>query len=211
MVAIMSQSRGPRRDRAPRRKNREAELTKAAADVFWQKGYRAASIQDVADRVGVLKGSLYHYIDSKEDLLFWIIGGLHEEWEEILRLARELDATPIVRIHAFIRLHVEWYLSNVKEVSVLFNDWQNLSGERLRTMRERRRLYERVITEMIEAAQEAGEVPATLNQRYAAKYLLAAMNAVPDWYSPSYDEPPAGIAQHYANLTVAMLGGKLSS
>src|SRR4051812_25001793 len=53
-----------------KKRNREAEVIDAAVEVFFEKGYSAASIQDVADRVGVLKGSLYYYIDSKEDLLF---------------------------------------------------------------------------------------------------------------------------------------------
>ena len=48
-----------------RRPNREADVIDAAIEVFYQRGYAAATIQDVADKVGVLKGSLYYYIDSK--------------------------------------------------------------------------------------------------------------------------------------------------
>jgi DNA-binding transcriptional regulator YbjK len=57
------------------RRNRSDEILQAAIEIFHQKGYAAASIQDVADTVGVLKGSLYHYIDSKEDLLARIFEG----------------------------------------------------------------------------------------------------------------------------------------
>lgn len=52
---------------------RQADVTQAAVEIFWQKGYRVASIQDVADQVGVLKGSLYDYSESKEDLLWRVI------------------------------------------------------------------------------------------------------------------------------------------
>jgi AcrR family transcriptional regulator len=47
--------------------------------VFYAKGYDAASLQDIADRLGMLKGSLYYYIQSKEDLLYDVIKAAHEE------------------------------------------------------------------------------------------------------------------------------------
>jgi TetR/AcrR family transcriptional regulator, cholesterol catabolism regulator len=187
--------------------NRRAEVTQAAVEIFWQKGYRAASIQDVADQVGVLKGSLYYYIESKEDLLWRVIEDVHMEWSEILERAGELDVGPIERIHAFIKLHVEWYLTNFKEVSVFFREWQHLTGERLRTVKARRRRYEQVIRGLMEAAQESGDVSKELDLSYASRYVLAAVNAVPDWYRPSNGNPPMAVAEAYAQMTVGLLTG----
>ena len=47
---------------------RDREVIEAAVKIFWEKGYANASVQDVADALGMLKGSLYYYIDSKERL-----------------------------------------------------------------------------------------------------------------------------------------------
>lgn len=193
--------------RSTKKANRQAEVTQAAIEIFWQKGYRAASIQDVAEKVGVLKGSLYYYIESKEDLLWRIIEDVHEEWSEILQEAGALDAGPIDRIHAFIKLHIEWYLRNMKEVSVFFREWNHLTGERLRTVKERRRRYEQVIRELISAAQEAGDVSSELDLAYASRYVLAAVNAVPDWYRPSSGDSPARVADAYADMTIGLLTG----
>jgi len=79
--------------RGAKRGSRQAEVTQAAVEIFAQKGYRAASIQDVADKVGVLKGSLYYYIDSKEDLLWRIIEDVHKEWAAILQQAGSLNTS----------------------------------------------------------------------------------------------------------------------
>lgn len=195
------------RARTSKKANRQAEVTQAAVEIFWQKGYRAASIQDVAEKVGVLKGSLYYYIQSKEDLLWRVIEDVHEEWSEILKKAGELDADPIERIHAFIKLHIEWYLTNVKEVSVFFREWNHLSGERLKTVRTRRRRYEQVIRDLITEGQATGDISSALDVHYAARYVLAAVNAVPDWYRASSGESATTIAEAYADMTVGMLKG----
>ena len=193
--------------RGGKRTNREADVMQAAIEIFWQKGYRVASIQDVADRVGVLKGSLYYYIETKEDLLWRIIEDVHEQWSEILERASAPDETPLERMHAFIKMHVEWYLKNVREVSVFFREWNQLSGDRLRTVKNRRRRYVQAITGLIEAAQEAGEVSPLLDRQVAARYVLAAVNAVPDWYRPASAGPAAKVAEAYADMTVGLLSG----
>ena len=64
----MTPTKGQATDNRQRR-NRSQDVLEAAVRVFHKKGYASSSIQDIADEVGVLKGSLYHYIDSKEDLL----------------------------------------------------------------------------------------------------------------------------------------------
>src|SRR5579875_524409 len=49
------------------------DIVAAAAKVFRTKGYHAATVQDIADEVGILKGSLYHHLDSKEELLYLVV------------------------------------------------------------------------------------------------------------------------------------------
>jgi TetR/AcrR family transcriptional regulator, cholesterol catabolism regulator len=187
-----------------KRVKRQAEVTAAAVEVFWAKGYPAASIQDVADRVGVLKGSLYYYIDSKEDLLWRAIDEVHQEWSKILGAATALEADPLAQIHAFIKLHVEWYLANVKEITVFFREWQHLSGDRLKTIKQRRREYEKVIRDLITSAQQSGHMAAELDITYTTRYVLAAVNAVPDWYRVSAADSTQ-IAEAYADMTGRLL------
>jgi AcrR family transcriptional regulator len=190
-----------------KRRNRERDVINAAIHVFWRKGYAASSVQDVADAVGVLKGSLYYYIDSKEDLLFRIVDDVDAQSRRILDEVVARDAPPLERLGNYIERHVNWYLENVEEVSVYFRDWRGLTGERLELVTERRRGYDRVIRELIVAAQKAGEVDAGVDPKYASFFLLAAVNHVPDWYRRDAEDSPAEIARIYANLTVGTLAG----
>ena len=191
----------------PKRRNRKVDVLRAAVEVFWRNGYPAASVQDVADSVGVLKGSLYYYIQSKEDLLFQIIQDVHDQSRGILDEVVELDADPLERLRTYIERHVAWYLENVEEVSVYFRDWRYLTGERLETAIANRHSYERIVRDLIVQAQDRGDVDARVDAKYASFYVLAAVNHVPDWYRRTGPDTPERIAAAYADLTVGTLVG----
>ena len=191
----------------PAKRNREAEVIEAAVEVFAEKGFQSASIQDVAAKVGVLKGSLYYYIDSKEDLLDRIIEDVHQRSTTILSEVQELGLTPLETLRTYIERHVEWYLSNLAEVSVFFREWRHLTGERFETARQRRSGYEAIIRDLISESQKVGAIDKSVDPKYAAFYVLAAVNAVPDWYSSDGPDSARHIAEEFADMTVGLLVG----
>src|SRR4051794_26547784 len=73
---------------------REEEILAAAARIFREKGYHGASVRDIAESVGLLKGSLYHYIRSKEELLARLFDGALEGTVRELDAIASGDATP---------------------------------------------------------------------------------------------------------------------
>src|SRR3954470_12301411 len=82
--------------------SREDEILAAAARIFREKGYHAASVRDIAESVGLLKGSLYHYIRSKEELLARLFDGALEGTVRELDLIASRDATAAVLLHAMV-------------------------------------------------------------------------------------------------------------
>src|SRR5438093_6121381 len=92
-----AQSRPPRR--------RQNEVLQAAARVFHEKGYESTSIQDIAEAVGILKGSLYYYIRSKEDLLYEILQAVHEDALANIRRVDELEGDALQKLRAFVTAH----------------------------------------------------------------------------------------------------------
>src|SRR3989449_9263512 len=108
---------------------RRTELRRAAARLFAEKGYHGTSVGDLAEALGVQKGSLYSHIDSKADLL----------WE----VAREgagafhagLDALPeegpvVERIRAALRAHLRVVAEQLDVATVFVREWRYLEGER---------------------------------------------------------------------------------
>lgn len=187
------------------RRNRERELIQVAIELFWEKGYSAASVQEVADRVGVLKGSLYYYIDSKEDLLFRIFQESHEQASEFVVHAEALDAPPLEKLRAYFERYVLWYLENVERVSLYFSELRHLTGERRETVLEQRNVYEKFVRGQIEAAKKDGSIKATTDVRYATFFVLGAVNAVPSWYRRNGRDSAEEIASVYTDLIVATL------
>jgi AcrR family transcriptional regulator len=183
-------------------------VIEAAVCVFHKKGYASASIQDVAAEVGVLKGSLYHYIDSKEDLLARIFEDSAGHFMEMLEEASGLDERPVERLRSFGRSCSLWYLQNIERVAIYATEWKHLTGKRRKDVVEIRETYERRLADLIGEVKAAGEAAPELDVNFATYYIFGALNALPDWYRRRGPDPAERIAGSYADLIVnTVVGG----
>ncbi|WP_285731884.1 TetR/AcrR family transcriptional regulator [Nocardiopsis sp. ATB16-24] len=171
----------PRRRRAPRK--RDADVMEAAIAVMSERGYAATSIQEVADRVGVLKGSLYHYFSSKEELLFRIVESSHEETTEIASEVSRLGLEPLEELMEYLRRSTTWYLENIERAHILFTERRHLTGECLATANGWRRAFETHVQSLVTVAQDNGDIRADLDVRLIARFLIGMVNNVRFWPS----------------------------
>jgi AcrR family transcriptional regulator len=184
------------------RRNRSQDVLEAAIRVFHKKGYASASIQDVAAEVGVLKGSLYHYIDSKEDLLARIFEDSAGHFTEMLDEASGLDERPVERLRSFARSCSLWYLRNIERVAIYATEWQYLTGKRRKDVMKIRETYEQRLAGLIGEVVEAGEAVPDLDVNFATYFIFGALNGLPDWYRRRGPDPAEKIADAYADLIV---------
>ena len=189
------------------RRNRRQDVVEAAVRVFHKKGYASASIQDVADEVGVLKGSLYHYIDSKEDLLARIFEDSAGHFTEMLDEASGLDEQPVERLRSFARSCSLWYLQNIERVGIYATEWKHLTGKRRKTVLAIRADYEQRLAGLIQEVKDAGHAAADLDVNFATYYIFGALNGLPDWYRRRGPDPADKIADAYAKLIGATVVG----
>ena len=183
-------------------------MLEAAVRVFHKKGYASASIQDVAEEVGVLKGSLYHYIDSKEDLLARIFEDSAGHFTEMLDEASGLGEDPVERLRSFARSCSFWYLKNIERVAIYTTEWKYLTGNRRKDVMKIRETYERRLAGLIGEVKEAGEAAPDLDVSFATYFIFGALNGLPDWYRRRGPDSAEKIADAYADLIVnAVIGG----
>lgn len=199
----------PGRGRGTTKKKRDDEVLDAAARVFARRGYADASVQDVADELGILKGSLYHYIKMKEDLLFWLLEAVHADVEVILEDVSQAEGiTPLERLELYVRRQVLYNLDNLERISIYYHDVEALSEQRLATILARRRTHEKFITGLIKEAQATGVADPAADPRILANCLFATIIWTYRWYKPNGRTSRSSVADHCARFALrGVVGG----
>jgi AcrR family transcriptional regulator len=180
------------------RPSRWDDVVEAAARVFSEKGFGGASLEDVANEVGMLKGSLYNYIDSKEDLLFAVV---RPDAEELLASARELtqvDLPASEKLRQIAGIHVGIINRHLPYVSVYVQEiaGKNVSQEWSEMDREYIGFVERIFAEGV----MTGSFDAALDPRIAARSLIGALNWMTRWYQPGEPAQARAVAGQIADV-----------
>lgn len=184
--------------------NREEAIRAAAVRIFREKGYHGTSMQDIAASVGILKGSLYHYIRSKEELLAQIFeGALEDTLAELGRIASsERDARE--RTRAMVRVYALAVVANLDAVGVYLREWRSLPPADLARVRERRRSMRRLFERVIAEGMREGEF-ARGDAKLAALAILGMCNWLYEWYRPRGALGAERIADDLAARAIASL------
>jgi TetR/AcrR family transcriptional regulator, cholesterol catabolism regulator len=188
--------------------DRETEILKAAAAVFLEKGFAATSLQDIADRVGLLKGSLYYYIDNKEDLLYRIGRQVYTELVSLQEAAGAPEEPPLARIRTFIRTHLLHSMNHLAEAAAFFGDFRAISGERRNEIVGWRDEYEASFRALIRAGQADGSIGRKIDTRLVSLSAFGMMNSVHIWYQPEGRLSPRQIADALADLIIQGLAAR---
>jgi TetR/AcrR family transcriptional regulator, cholesterol catabolism regulator len=194
--------RTPRRSDASRAKMRQREIIDAAAEIFHRKGYSETSVQDIAEAVGILKGSLYYYIDSKEDLLFQMLLEVHEGAKSVVEETSQLEGSALQRLRAYVQAHVEYNARNISKIAVYYHDFGLLAAKRKKAIMEQRHYYESFVVGLIEEAQAEGDVAKSANPALLANAIFGVANWIYTWYRPSGSASPEYLGELYSELIV---------
>lgn len=131
----------------------------------------------------MLKGSLYHYFSSKEELLYRILDESHRQWVLIRDEVWESDAPPLDQLLDYLRRAASWYLDNRERANIFFNEIRNLTGERLEEATMWGREFERGTSDLVQAGQQDGSIRTDLDQRLISRFILGALNNIRSWPS----------------------------
>ena len=187
----------------PRR--RQQEVVEAAARVFHEKGYESTSIQEIAEEVGILKGSLYYYIRSKEELLYAILQGVHEDALANIKRLETVEGDALQKVRAFVTLHLTFNAENLTKMGVFFHDFRSLNPEHREPIIEARDLYDELLRDLIRQGQNEATICPDIDPKLAALGVMGMMNWLYQWYVPGGSRSVAQIAEEMANVVVAGL------
>jgi len=135
---------------------RRDQIIKTATRIFCEKTYHGTTLQEIASAVGILKGSLYYYITSKEKLLADIILEALKTLDEALLLVENADLTPVDRLREIVREHIK-FNAKYREAGTLFLTERNAissldeMGKVMQIFERRDKLVDRTLREAIAA------------------------------------------------------------
>ena len=165
---------------------RRSELTRQAARLFAEKGYHGTSIGDLAEAMGVQKGSLYAHIASKADLLWEVARDGAAAFHTALDGVD--DTLPAIeRIRLALRAHLRVVAEQLDVATVFIREWRYLEGERREEFVAERRRYEERFRALFREGRELGGLRTDLDDATATLLALSAANWAYTWIRPDTD------------------------
>jgi AcrR family transcriptional regulator len=179
---------------------REDQVRAAALRLFKEKGYHATSMRDIAEAVGINKGSLYSYIKSKEDLLVPVFeqaqGVLLSQLEQI-SAATDLSATE--RLKRAIHAHVTAVADNLDVLTVYLSEYRQLATESLATNRHQRERHAALFHQILRDGVASGEFR-PMDTRIVMLGMIGMCNYLFRWYRPEGRLVPDQIADELIEM-----------
>lgn len=181
---------------------RRAELVVAAARLFSERGYHGTSMKHLGDELGLLKGSLYAHIGSKEELLFDVVEQGALRFLERGRASVTMSGGAALRLETFLIGHIETATEHLDAATVFLNEWRYLSDDLRAQIQVKRDAYEGLVREILSEGIDSGEFRPDSDVDTAARLVLSAGNWVYAWYRPGGPLSATDIARGYAELIV---------
>src|SRR5579872_669161 len=162
-----------------------ARILDAAADLFGEKGFYAATTRELATRLNIHQASLYHHVSNKEELLHRICRQVMDCFLTDLPVALNQAETPSGRISAFIDAHLQVMAQNPRQTLAVVTEFRALSRLHFAEISESYKEYSRLLDSELNAAREAGILRTDIPPKYIRLALLNALNWTPRWFHSS--------------------------
>ncbi|MFC7440369.1 TetR/AcrR family transcriptional regulator [Laceyella putida] len=182
----------------PRRGRRE-EILAIACRLFSQKGYHGTTIRDISEACGILAGSLYAHINTKEDLLFEITDRGADAFLRSLTPIVESDVPARQKLKLAVRAHIQVVEANLEAATVFFHEWKALTGERFSQIQEKRDQYEGLWATILAEGVREG-IFQLQDEKFARLLVLSVGNWIYQWYRPDGELSAEEIADRFVSL-----------
>lgn len=158
-------------------------IMNAAIHLFGSQGYNGTSMRDIASAVGVLPGSLYAHIRSKDMLLADIVADGMRRFRQAVEPIAHSGDSEIDRLRHMIVAHADVIADNPERAHVVFHQWRFLKTEQHEHAAARLRAYEDLFVTLVREGMADGKLRSDLNVRITMLSMLGALNSIPEWFS----------------------------
>tara|TARA_B100000686_G_C16618601_1_gene877897 strand:+ start:132 stop:764 length:633 start_codon:yes stop_codon:yes gene_type:complete len=164
--------------------DRRSQILRVATRLFSEQGYAITTLDHVADEIGFTKPAIYHWFDSKDQILFEIHREIVESAFFEVKRIRSAGGTPKEQLDEILTAHIHRVLRNADANTVFSRESRYLSPDRAVEIRNIDRAYEKEVREVYVAGVDAGEF-FDVDPVVAIGSLLSAVSWIPQWYRSS--------------------------
>jgi AcrR family transcriptional regulator len=159
-------------------------IRKAGLRLIYERGYEAMSLRQLASEIGLVQGSLYNHISTKQELLFILIS---EHMRDLLQHAdlalEEAPKPPSGRLAAFVDFHVNYHIDRKREVFISYSELRSLEPKNFEAIVAMRKDYEKKLILILKAGASEG-VFTIADPQAVAFGILSMLAGICTWYNP---------------------------
>lgn len=175
------------------------EILEVAAQIFRQKGFHAASMQEIANAVNLRKASLYHHVSSKQEILLELMDLAMDYLIERTQAIFLQPTPPQTRLEEAIHRYLKALTDYPDLANVLLLEFRSLEPDFQARHQPRRDQFERLWRGLIQEGIDSGYFHQT-DASIAAKILLGSIHWAVTWYRPDGAMSIEQIAEGYSTL-----------
>jgi AcrR family transcriptional regulator len=177
----------------------QEEILRVAAKLFAQHGYRAVTIDMVSEVMGYSKSSIYYYFKSKEEILWRVFDSIYGTYLSAAEKARAEEQDPTHLMRRLIHEHIVTVIEHHDWTTIFFQNESELSKERQRLIRNRKRAYNLIFEAAYADGIRAG-VFRDIPPHIAVNGILGMCNSVFAWYDELQSANPPNVVEYFLSL-----------
>lgn len=161
--------------------SRKDVITRKAAELFKEKGYKASSMRELADIVGVEAASLYNHIRSKSELLHLICFDVANDYTKTMDDIEAEKTNSLLKVEKLLRFLINGMVHNFEEVYVCDREWKYLEEPYLSNFQNQRRTYRKRFAAIIDDGIRKKEIK-KIDATTAVLIMLHAISGIESWH-----------------------------
>jgi AcrR family transcriptional regulator len=173
-------------------------LLAVSVAVFNERGYDGTSMEDLSRRLGIAKSSIYHHVDSKEQLLSLALDRALDGLFSVADQVRGRPEPAIERLQYLVRDSVTVLADRLPYVTLLLRARGNTDTERRALAR--RREFDRIVADLVREAERDGDIRPDIDPAAAARILFGMVNSIAEWYRPGGRAADGALASTVATI-----------
>ena len=182
---------------------RRDELLELAAAMFAERGLRATTVRDIADRAGILSGSLYHHFKSKEEMVDEVLRNfldwLFDRYQHVI----DTEPNPLARLKGLFMASFDAIEHHHAEVVIYQDEAKRLSGQpRFAYIEELNRRQRKMWVDLLNQGIEQGYFAPDINVDLVYRFIRDTTWVSVRWYQPGGPLTAEQVGRQYLSIVL---------